>query len=95
MGHDAAVVQQAFSMGSPASSPVYGGAQLATGAYVFVAITGEKLGEPGATTEPEKKYLSQFIQKLYGTAEIDAMVNTLKQESEVIIFKNRLKDADS
>jgi hypothetical protein len=82
-------------MGSPASSPVYGGTQLATGAYAFVAITGEKLGEPDAATGPEKKYLSQFIQKLYGTAEVDAMVNTLKQESDVIVFKNRLKDDDS
>ena len=94
-GYDADIVRQAFSVGSKATGTVYDSVELATGGAAIISISGEKQGESLAVAEQEKKYLSQFIQKLVGSSELEAMVKMIREESEVVVFEDRLKDDET
>ncbi|MCK4952112.1 MAG: peptidylprolyl isomerase, partial [Gammaproteobacteria bacterium] len=91
-GHDAAIIRKAFGIGSKATGTVYDSAALASGGVAIISVSGEKSGESSIVTEQEKKYLSQFMQKSVGSSELDAMVKMMREESDVIVFADRLKD---
>lgn len=84
--HPAAVVTEVFRLSHPrAGELTRSGLALDNGDYVVIRLNRVQEGDPARMTEAERQQLRQGLRSLYGAAEVNALLTSLRAGARVVI----------
>lgn len=85
----AAVVGETFRLPHPADDQAsIGGVALANGDYVVLRVSGIRDADPGDMTEADRRQGRQTLTRIYGAAEMNALIDGLRARAEIDIPKD-------
>jgi peptidyl-prolyl cis-trans isomerase D len=83
---DRAIIQEAFLMPGPANeTPSLAGLVMRNGDYVILSLEEIRDGVMSELSEADRKQVIREVSSLQGRAEVDAAINTLKDNATIII----------
>ncbi len=85
------ILQRAFMMSKPLSSPEYEGFSADNGNYVVIKLTAVKNGNIDDVKDEQKKALQQQLTGIYASAEVEAFIAQLRDDAEIDIHEEALK----
>lgn len=87
----AQILQRAFTMPKPLSSPEYQGFSADNGNYVVIKLTAVKNGNIDDVTEEQKQALQKQLTGIYAAAEVEAFIAQLRNDADIDIHQDALK----
>jgi len=88
---DSAIVRAAFDLPTPTDSqPSLGTAVLADGDRALVAVSRVESGKVEEYPEEERQALAQQLTRQRGTAQFQSMVESLRQQADIVTYNDRL-----
>jgi len=84
------ILDRAFAVARPRSESSYIGFTASNGNYIVVNIISAKDGVPADAPQEDRDGLKSHLARSYGTSELQALIDSLKEEAEIKLFKNNL-----
>lgn len=86
----AQVLDRAFSVARPRSEPSFIGFTASNGNYIIVNVISAKDGVAADATQEELDGLTSNMARTYGTSQLQALIDNLKEEANIELFKEYL-----
>lgn len=91
---DRAIIQEAFLLTEPEKeTPSLAGLVMENGDYVVMSLEEIRDGDMSVLSEADRKQVTRDVSSLQGRSEIDAMINTLKDNATIIIPADNDQDS--
>jgi len=86
----AQVLERAFAVAKPNSDTSYIGFTADNGNYIVVNIISAKDGVVADVVQEERDGLKSHLARTYGTSELQALINSLKEQADIKLYKENL-----
>jgi peptidyl-prolyl cis-trans isomerase D len=91
---DQVIIQEAFLLPEPVNeTPSLAGLVIVNGDYVVISLEEIRDGDISGLSEANRKQVIREVSSLQGRSEIDAMVNTLKENATIVIPADNDQDS--
>jgi peptidyl-prolyl cis-trans isomerase D len=84
------VIERAFAVARPRSETSFIGFTASNGNYIVANIISAQDGVPADAPQEERDGLKSHLTRTYGTGELQALVDSLKEEADIELFKENL-----
>jgi len=84
------ILDRAFAVAKPRSETSFIGFTASNGNYIVANIISAKDGIPADAPQEERDGLKSHLGRTYGTSELQALVDSLKEEAKIKLFQENL-----
>jgi len=84
------ILDRAFAVARPQSESSFIGFTASNGNYIVVNVISAKDGVPSDSPQEERDGLKSHLARAYGTSELLALIDSLKEDADIKLFKNNL-----
>ena len=86
----AQVLNHAFTITNPGAGEKYTGFSATNGNYIVIKVSDVKDGNPAEASAEDQDSLQSHLFRIYGNSELQAFVDSLKEDADIKIFDQRL-----
>ncbi|KKN59443.1 hypothetical protein LCGC14_0542200 [marine sediment metagenome] len=84
------VLERAFAVAKPSSNASFIGFTASNGNYVVVNVISAKDGVAADAAQEERDGLQSHLVRTYGTSELQALIDSLKENADIKLYKENL-----
>ena len=84
------VLNHAFAIANPGAGEKYTGFSATNGNYIVIKVTDVKDGNPAEASAEDHDSLQSHLFRIYGASELQAFINSLKEDADIKVFDQRL-----
>ncbi len=84
------ILDRAFSIAKPATEPSFIGFTASNGNYIIVNVISATDGVPENVSQQDRDNIKSDLASIYGTSQFQALIDNLKEEADIELFKEYL-----